>query len=150
MSSSVGRLHSHEARIAEQQAQMDQQKLESRRWRERMLAIETGLLIVNAYGLYRGVKFAMLLKRIRLRSWIDNIRARMPFVRATARVIRGTGSVFKTCAWPVRFPVAQAANAFRRHRALRKASLARKQVNDLRRLAVAAHAAAKVARIGGP
>lgn len=145
MSTTVGRLHSQEVQIAQQQAQMDQQVRESRRWLVRMVVVETGLLVVNTYGMYRGVKFALMLKRIRLTTWIDNIRARMPFVRAMARVFRGTGVVMKACAWPVHFPVSQIATGFKRRRALRAASLARKQVGYMR----AAASAAAVARSAG-
>lgn len=145
MSTTVGRLHSHEAQIAQQQAHMDAQVRESRRWLVRMVVVETALLVVNTYGMYRGVKFALMLKRIRFRMWIDNIRARMPFVRATARVFRGTGVVLKACAWPVHFPIRQLANSFKRRRALRAASIARKQVSYMRVAAVSAGVGARYA-----
>ncbi|KAG8463008.1 hypothetical protein KFE25_001781 [Diacronema lutheri] len=140
MSTTVGRLHSHEAQIAQQQALMDVQVRESRRWLVRMVIVETGLLVLNSYGMYRGVKFALLLKQIRLRLWIDSIRARMPFVRATARVLRIGGGVLKTSAWPLTFPISQLAHGYRRRRALRAASLARRQVSSVR-TAVASSAA---------
>jgi len=125
MLASVGRLHSHERAIQQQQSHIDSQVRESRRWLYRLLAVEAALLATNSYFVYRGVKFHMLLKRIHFRMWIDNIKARMPFVRATARVVNGAGRVVNFCAWPVRFPVRVVRQAHRQRAAQRAALLAK-------------------------
>lgn len=125
MLTSVDQLHWRERAIAQQQRQIDERVQESQRWLSRMVAVETVLLAVNGYGIYRGFRFAMLLKRIRFRVWVDSIRAQLPFVRGVGRVVRATDRAVRALGWPVRAPMRRLREARCRRAALKAAELAR-------------------------
>lgn len=117
-SAGVGRLSLHEREMELEQAHL-QRRLQ---W---LAVVEGTLLVTNVYFVYRGVRIAMLLRRIQVRKWLSSIQARMPFVRGAARTFQTTGRVLRVAAWPVRAPVGLLRQVHRQRAAHRAAAMAR-------------------------